>query len=132
MRTAFPGMQFKQLKDIEEVDEDKVVYHFLSVKSTVAGEPYLVRILPGVTNDIVKPVVKNKFLLATKPSDELIAVIRPFQVHWNLRSDSDARRRSLPLCECRRYRPRTSKHRRQSERTPCLFPSARTLRNMRI
>lgn len=68
MRTAFPGMQFKQLKDIEEVDEDKVVYHFLSVKSTVAGEPYLVRILPGVTNDIVKPVVKNKFLLATKPS----------------------------------------------------------------
>ena len=53
MRTAFPGMQFKQLKDIEEVDEDKVVYHFLSVKSTVAGEPYLVRILPGVTNDIV-------------------------------------------------------------------------------
>lgn len=68
MRTAFPGMQFKQLKDIEEVDEDKVVYHFLSVKSTVAGEPYLVRILPGVTNDIVKPVVKNKFILATKPS----------------------------------------------------------------
>lgn len=68
MRTAFPGMQFKQLKDIEEVDEDKVVYHFLSVKSTVAGEPYLVRILSGVTNDIVKPVVKNKFILATKPS----------------------------------------------------------------
>lgn len=68
MRTAFPGMQFKQLKDIEEVDEDKVVYHFLSVKSTVAGEPYLVRILPGVTNDIVMPVVKNKFILATKPS----------------------------------------------------------------
>lgn len=68
MRTAFPGMQFKQLKDIEEVDEDKVVYHFLSVKSTIAGEPYLVRILPGVTNDIVKPVVKNKFILATKPS----------------------------------------------------------------
>lgn len=68
MRTAFPGMQFKQLKDIEEVDEDKVVYHFLSVKSTVAGEPYLVRILPGVMNDIVKPVVKNKFILATKPS----------------------------------------------------------------
>lgn len=68
MRTAFPGMQFKQLKDIEEVDEDKVVYHFLSVKSTVAGEPYLVRILPGVKNDIVKPVVKNKFILATKPS----------------------------------------------------------------
>lgn len=68
MRTAFPGMQFKQLKDIEEVDEDKVVYHFLSVKSTVAGEPYLVRILPGVTNDIVKPVVKNKFILVTKPS----------------------------------------------------------------
>lgn len=68
MRTAFPGMQFKQLKDIEEVDEDKVVYHFLSVKSTVAGEPYLVRILPGVTNDIVKPVVRNKFILATKPS----------------------------------------------------------------
>ena len=68
MRTAFPGMQFKQLKNIEEVDEDKVVYHFLSVKSTVAGEPYLVRILPGVTNDIVKPVVKNKFILATKPS----------------------------------------------------------------
>ena len=59
-------MQFKQLKDIEEVDEDKVVYHFLSVKSTVAGEPYLVRILPGVTNDIVKLKVTPTWFLIIK------------------------------------------------------------------
>ena len=44
IRTAFPGMQFKQLQNVE-VDDDNVVYHFLSVKSTVAGEPYLVQFL---------------------------------------------------------------------------------------
>lgn len=68
IRTAFPGMQFKQLQDVEEVDDENVVYHFLSVKSTVAGEPYLVQFLNGVTKDVVKPVVKNKFILAAKPA----------------------------------------------------------------
>lgn len=68
IRTAFPGMQFKQLQDVEEVDDENVVYHFLTVKSTVAGEPYLVQFLNGVTKDVVKPVVKNKFILAAKPA----------------------------------------------------------------
>lgn len=68
IRTAFPGMQFKQLQNVEEVDDDNVVYHFLSVKSTVAGEPYLVQFLNGVTKDVVKPVVKNKFILAAEPA----------------------------------------------------------------
>lgn len=67
IRTAFPGMQFKQLQNVE-IDDDNVVYHFLSVKSTVAGEPYLVQFLNGVTKDVVKPVVKNKFILAAKPA----------------------------------------------------------------
>ncbi len=67
IRTAFPGMQFKQLQNVE-VDDDNVVYHFLSVKSTVAGEPYLVQFLNGVTKDVVKPVVKNKFILAAEPA----------------------------------------------------------------
>lgn len=67
IRTAFQGMQFKQLQNVE-VDDDNVVYHFLSVKSTVAGEPYLVQFLNGVTKDVVKPVVKNKFILAAKPA----------------------------------------------------------------
>lgn len=68
IRTAFPGMQFKQLQNVEEVDDDNVVYHFLTVKSTVAGEPYLVQFLNGVTKDVVKPIVKNKFILAAKPA----------------------------------------------------------------
>lgn len=68
IRTAFPGMQFKQLQNVEEVDDDNVVYHFLTVKSTVAGEPYLVQFLNGVTKDVVKPVVKNKFILAAEPA----------------------------------------------------------------
>lgn len=68
IRTAFPGMQFKQLQDVEEVDDENVVYHFLTVKSTVAGEPYLVQFLNGVTKDVVKPIVKNKFILAAKPA----------------------------------------------------------------
>ena len=68
IRTAFPGMQFKQLQDVEEVDNENVVYHFLTVKSTVAGEPYLVQFLNGVTKDVVKPVVKNKFILAAEPA----------------------------------------------------------------
>lgn len=68
IRTAFPGMQFKQLQNVEEVDDDNVVYHFLTVNSTVAGEPYLVQFLNGVTKDVVKPVVKNKFILAAKPA----------------------------------------------------------------
>lgn len=67
IRTAFPGMQFKQLQNVE-VDDDNVVYHFLTVNSTVAGEPYLVQFLNGVTKDVVKPVVKNKFILAAKPA----------------------------------------------------------------
>ena len=68
IRTAFPGMLFKQLQNVEEVDDDNVVYHFLSVKSTVAGEPYLVQFLNGVKKDVVKPVVKNKFILAAEPT----------------------------------------------------------------
>lgn len=68
IRTAFPGMQFKQLQNVEEVDDDNVVYHFLTVNSTVAGEPYLVQFLNGVTKDVVKPVVKNKFILAAEPA----------------------------------------------------------------
>lgn len=67
IRTAFPGMQFKQLQNVE-VDDDNVVYHFLTVKSTVAGEPYLVQFLNGVTKDVVKPIVKNKFILAAEPA----------------------------------------------------------------
>lgn len=67
IRTAFPGMQFKQLQNVE-VDDDNVVYHFLTVNSTVAGEPYLVQFLNGVTKDVVKPVVKNKFILAAEPA----------------------------------------------------------------
>lgn len=68
IRTAFPGMQFKQLQNVEEVDDDNVVYHFLTVNSTVAGEPYLVQFLNGVPKDVVKPVVKNKFILAAEPA----------------------------------------------------------------
>lgn len=68
LRTAFPGMQFKSLQSIEEEDDENVVYHFLSVKSTVAGEPYLVQFLNGVNKDVVKPIIKNKFILATKPA----------------------------------------------------------------
>lgn len=67
LRTAFPGMLFKRLQSIEEVDDENVVYHFLSVKSTIAGEPYLVQFLNGVNKDVVKPVIKNKFILAAKP-----------------------------------------------------------------
>lgn len=67
IRTAFPGAQFKQLTQVEEVDDDHVAYHFLSVKTTNAGEPYLMRILPNVDKDIVKPVVHGKFILAPNP-----------------------------------------------------------------
>lgn len=64
IKTAFPGMLFKQFKSLTETT-DCITYHFLSVNSTVAGEPYLVKMMPNATADVVKPQLKDKLIVAT-------------------------------------------------------------------
>lgn len=63
IKTAFPGMLFKQFKSLTETT-DCITYHFLSVNATVAGEPYLVKMMPNATTDVVRPQLKDKLIVA--------------------------------------------------------------------
>lgn len=66
-RTVLGGAQLKCLKSVEKPNADKLIMHFLSVRSVEAGTPCLLK-LPLGSADIVSPEFADKFLLATEPT----------------------------------------------------------------
>lgn len=67
IRTVLGGAQLKCLKSVEKPNADKLMLHFLSVRSVEAGIPCLLK-LPLGSADIVNPEFADKFLLAAEPT----------------------------------------------------------------
>lgn len=67
VRTVLGGAQLKCLKSVEKPNADKLMLHFLSVRSVEAGIPCLLK-LPLGSADIVNPEFADKFLLAAEPT----------------------------------------------------------------
>lgn len=69
INTTFGGAQFKRLSSVEKVGDNKLVLHFLTVRSTSAGVPYLLKLNAATSQDVVLPIVARKFISAAAPSE---------------------------------------------------------------